>query len=156
MRTINDWLDEYGESHRNKTNKIIHWICVPAIFFSIYGLIYSIPFTFFSSELTPYLNYASILMLLVLSFYIRLSFKLALGMLIYMLLVIWSTSLLDSKIELDYWLFSLIVFIVAWIGQFIGHHIEGAKPSFFKDLQFLLIGPAWVISFIYKKLNITL
>ena len=48
----------------------------------------------------------------------------------------------------------LSIFIIAWIGQFIGHKIEGKKPAFFKDLQFLLIGPLWLLSFIYKKLNI--
>ena len=50
----------------------------------------------------------------------------------------------------------LLTFIVAWIGQFIGHKIEGKKPAFFKDLQFLLIGPVWLLSFIYNKLNIKL
>ena len=48
----------------------------------------------------------------------------------------------------------LLTFIIAWVGQFIGHKIEGQKPSFFEDLQFLLIGPAWLISFIYKKIGI--
>ena len=49
---------------------------------------------------------------------------------------------------------SLIIFVIAWIGQFIGHKIEGKKPSFFEDIQFLLIGPAWLLSFIYNKLGI--
>ena len=53
------------------------------------------------------------------------------------------------------WLFSLFVFVVAWIGQFVGHKIEGKKPSFFEDLQFLLIGPAWLMHFLYKKAGIS-
>ena len=44
--------------------------------------------------------------------------------------------------------------MLAWIGQFIGHKIEGEKPSFFEDLQFLLIGPAWLLGAIYQKLGI--
>jgi uncharacterized membrane protein YGL010W len=52
------------------------------------------------------------------------------------------------------WQVCLALFIVAWIFQFIGHKIEGKKPSFFKDLQFLLIGPAWLLSFIYQKVGI--
>ena len=60
-------------------------------------------------------------------------------------------NIFDYQILLKYY---LIAFIIAWIGQFIGHKIEGKKPSFFEDIQFLLIGPAWLISFIYKKLNI--
>lgn len=158
MKNIHDWFSEYGESHQNKTNKLIHWICVPAIFFSIYGLFYAIPSDVInrgvSSTWAPYLTFANGLLLLVLLFYFRLSFVMGLGMLIYMIAVVSLTLWLDTLIAMDYWLFSLIIFIVAWIGQFIGHHIEGAKPSFFKDLQFLLIGPAWVISFVFKKLGI--
>jgi uncharacterized membrane protein YGL010W len=45
---------------------------------------------------------------------------------------------------------SLGIFVLAWIGQFIGHHVEGKKPSFFKDLQFLLIGPAWLLGFLFR------
>jgi uncharacterized membrane protein YGL010W len=45
---------------------------------------------------------------------------------------------------------SLLIFVVAWVGQFYGHHIEGKKPSFLKDLQFLLIGPAWVLEKLSK------
>lgn len=154
MRSISEWLEEYGESHQNKTNKLIHWICVPAIFFSIYGLVYSITFPFADARTARYINFANIGLLMVFIFYLRLSIKLALGMLIYMLLLVWVTVILDDLIPIDYWLFSLVIFVLAWIGQFIGHHIEGKKPSFLKDLQFLLIGPAWVISFLYQKMNV--
>jgi uncharacterized membrane protein YGL010W len=47
----------------------------------------------------------------------------------------------------------LAVFAIAWLGQFIGHKVEGAKPSFFKDLQFLLIGPLWLLSYVYQRLH---
>ena len=50
---------------------------------------------------------------------------------------------------------SVSIFVIAWIGQFIGHKIEGAKPSFFEDLQYLLIGPAWLLHFIYRKIGIS-
>jgi uncharacterized membrane protein YGL010W len=52
------------------------------------------------------------------------------------------------------WALCLTLFAVAWIGQFIGHHYEGKRPSFFKDVQFLMIGPLWLMSFIYRKLRI--
>ena len=48
----------------------------------------------------------------------------------------------------------MAIFVLAWIGQFIGHKIEGEKPSFFEDLQFLLIGPDWLLGAIYQKLGI--
>jgi uncharacterized membrane protein YGL010W len=49
------------------------------------------------------------------------------------------------------WKICLVLFVLAWIGQFVGHKIEGKKPSFFQDVVFLLIGPAWLLHFIYKK-----
>jgi uncharacterized membrane protein YGL010W len=49
---------------------------------------------------------------------------------------------------------SIAIFVVAWIGQFIGHKIEGKKPSFFDDLRFLLIGPLFVLGFLYRRLNV--
>lgn len=52
------------------------------------------------------------------------------------------------------WMIYLALFIITWILQFVGHKIEGKKPSFLKDLQFLLIGPIWLLSFILKKLGI--
>ena len=59
-------------------------------------------------------------------------------------------------IDPSIWKLSMLIFILAWIGQFIGHKIEGQKPSFFEDIKFLLIGPAWLLSFIYKKLGVPL
>ena len=52
------------------------------------------------------------------------------------------------------WQACLILFVVGWLFQFIGHKVEGKKPSFFEDLQFLLIGPAWLLAAIYRKLGI--
>jgi len=46
------------------------------------------------------------------------------------------------------------LFFIAWVGQFIGHKIEGKKPSFIDDLKFLMIGPAWLLHFIYQKIGI--
>ncbi len=153
MRTVNQWLDEYGESHRNETNKLIHWICVPAIFFSITGLLYSIQFPFQLSE-NLRLNVAMIVMLLIVIYYFTLSVSLGFGMLLFVIFCIAICYLIEIYLPLSLWLFCLIVFIVAWIGQFYGHKVEGKKPSFFKDIQFLLIGPMWLMSFIYKKMGV--
>jgi len=147
MRTVNQWLSEYGESHQNETNKAIHWICVPAIFLSIVALLYSI-------KLTPSLNVAQIALMLVLLYYVRLSFSLFVGMLIFSLICLGICFLLQTYIAWPLWLVALIIFAVAWIGQFYGHHVEGKKPSFLKDLQFLLIGPMWLMSFVYKKIGL--
>lgn len=154
MKTIQTWLSEYGESHKNETNKSIHWICVPAIFFSIIGLLYGIKLPLFISGRN--INVAEVAMLFVIIYYFSLSRTLWIGMLLFGLACLFICHLIERSGIIPLWLFCIIVFIVAWIGQFYGHKIEGKKPSFLKDLQFLMIGPAWLMSFIYKKLGISI
>lgn len=127
-RKIDALLAEYGESHQNPTNKLVHWICVPVIFWTIVALG------------------------LAMVYYLALSPRLAVGVVLYCLLCIWLISLYTAAWPL--WQFAVALFVLAWVGQFWGHKVEGKKPSFFKDAQFLLIGPAWLISFVYKRLGL--
>jgi len=152
-RKINLLLEEYGSSHKNKMNKVIHWICVPLIFFSIFGLIRSIP-TPAVFENVPYLSWASIILVFALGYYMSLSFPLTLGFIIFGSLVVIGNEYLFQQGRMYLLLVSASTFVIAWIGQFIGHGVEGKKPSFLKDLQFLLIGPAWLMHFIYKKIGL--
>lgn len=153
MRSIHSWLDEYGESHLNKTNKAIHWICVPSIMLSLIGLFWSIPVPAFASDISPWLNFGTVFVLLATIYYLILSPAMMAGMVFvagFMLLI----NYFIAQISFPHWAISLIIFAVAWVGQFIGHKIEGKKPSFFKDLQFLLIGPLWLLGFIYRKVGV--
>ncbi|MBN7815427.1 Mpo1 family 2-hydroxy fatty acid dioxygenase [Algoriphagus pacificus] len=157
MRKIDLLLQEYGMSHQNQTNKLIHWICVPSIFFSIVGLIYSIPseqISVFMPFLEGFANWATFILLIVLVYYVSLSPPLALGMFFFSALCLALANFLELEFPGKLWLISIGIFVVAWIFQFYGHKIEGKKPSFLKDLQFLLIGPAWLMHFIYKKIGI--
>ena len=157
MRRIDALLSEYGESHQNETNKAIHWICVPLIFFSVVGLIASIPSGIvqsFMGEGNPYANWATVLLVLVIAYYASLSIWLTIGMAIFSLVCLFFINLIVQLEVAPLWLVCVIIFVVAWIGQFYGHKVEGKKPSFLKDVQFLLIGPAWLMHFIYKKAGI--
>jgi len=154
MKTLQQWLDEYGESHKNETNKTIHWICVPTIFFSVTGLLYGVKLPWIVAGLQ--LNVAMIALLLVVFYYFSLSKTLWIGMVLFGLVCLFICNLIEKANFIQLWLFCLITFILAWIGQFYGHKVEGKKPSFLKDLQFLMIGPAWLMSFIYKKAGIAL
>lgn len=159
MRTMQQWFDEYGESHQNPINKLMHWICIPLIFFSVYGLLASIPSGFIQNlvpaAIAPYANFGTILFLVGLIFYLRTSFKMFLGMLAVCILTMMGNIYIAQNFSMSLWLISTIIFVVAWIGQFYGHAVEGKKPSFFKDLQFLMIGPAWLLGFIYKKVGLS-
>ena len=152
MKTINDWLSEYGESHQNPTNKLVHWICVPTIFFCVVGLFYGVKLGVALGPL-PQLNLAMVLLTLAVLYYFRLSPPLALGMLLFSAICLVLAQAIENS-GLVLWQVCLTLFVLAWIGQFWGHKVEGKKPSFLKDLQFLLIGPAWLMSFIYGKLGI--
>ncbi len=153
MRTLEDWFSEYAVSHQNKTNIAIHYICVPAIFFSIIGLLMSIPNSFLVSIVpgdNQFIeNWAFIAVLFILFFYVRLSVKMALQILLFSTLCIIANYYIGQYASL--WMVSVIIFVAAWIGQFYGHKLEGKKPSFIKDLQFLLIGPGWVIQKMFGK-----
>lgn len=117
MKTIQEWFDEYSESHQDPTNKLMHWVCVPTICFSIIGILAN-----FSVLL------AALVFILALIFYARLDVVLAIAM-------------------------AALTLVMAWIGQFYGHKVEGKKPSFFKDLQFLLIGPIWCLDAYLGKVS---
>ena len=154
MRNINALLEEYGDSHENPANKFIHWICVPVIVWTVVALLWSIPFPLSLQIVWIPVNWATLALVLAQIYYFRLSFKLGLGLLAYNVLMIWITVWVMAVSPWPLWQVALAVFVLAWIGQFIGHVFEGKRPSFFKDLQFLLIGPAWLMSFIYRRLGI--
>ena len=154
-RDINQWITAYGESHQNPTNKKIHWICVPIIMFSLLGLLSLVNFNISLNEYIYDINISYLLIVFALFFYLRLSIIISIGMFLIsgiQLLIIFYLEGIFS--EWNLFLIYTNIFIVAWIGQFVGHKIEGKKPSFFEDLQFLLIGPAWLLSFIYQKIGI--
>ena len=151
MRDIQSWLDEYSMSHRNPKNKLIHWICVPIILWTVIALLWSIPFPAFAG---PWINVATIVAFLSILYYAMLSLSLALGMTVISGFFLYSCHLLSAHVAMPLWLIAIVAFVLAWIGQFIGHEIEGKKPSFFRDVQFLMIGPAWLLHFIYRKAGI--
>lgn len=158
MSKIDQLLSEYGESHQNHTNKMIHWICVPLIFFSVVGFLWSIPSGMLNdlfNSTNPYLNWATLALVLVFVYYLSLSFSLSVGMLLFGALCLFLWNQIESITAYPVWGIALVIFVLAWIGQFYGHKVEGKKPSFFKDLQFLLIGPAWLMHFIYRKAGIS-
>ncbi|WP_106916291.1 Mpo1 family 2-hydroxy fatty acid dioxygenase [Chryseobacterium aurantiacum] len=155
MRKVDLLFVEYSKSHRNPTNKFIHWICVPLIFCTILGFISLIPAPHFCLSYFGCISIVSLIAIILISlFYIRLSLLIAIVMAVIMLLMEHFIYLTNIHLGQQSWIAYLSVFILTWIFQFIGHKIEGKKPSFLKDLQFLLIGPIWILGYILKKIGI--
>jgi uncharacterized membrane protein YGL010W len=148
MRTADAWLQEYAETHQNPVNIRLHSICVPLIYWSIFALLRAIPTPAWMAP-PDYINWATLGMALSLIFYLSLGLRYFLAMLFASALVLVVINELAS-LNLPMALIGGTVFVVAWIGQFYGHHVEGKKPAFFHDVLFLLIGPLWVLRKIKK------
>ncbi len=154
MRKIDSLLIQYGESHQHHTNKMIHWICVPLIMLSLFGVLTSIPFP---GGAEVWINWPILLLGLALIYYWRLSLSMFLGFVLIgssMVIINQLIFIYLNEQHLHMLLISVSLFILGWIGQFWGHRIEGKKPSFLKDVQFLLVGPAWLLHFIFNKWRI--
>jgi uncharacterized membrane protein YGL010W len=139
MRKVDELFARYGESHRHPTNEAIHWICVPLITWSVLAALWA------ASPVVAYIGIG-----LAVAFYAWLSVQIAIGMLALFALMVYPLTLLGSKALIV----AAVVFVLAWIGQFVGHAIEGRKPSFLEDVKFLLVGPAWLLHFIYRRAGI--
>lgn len=152
MRSMQDWLDSYSADHRNPTNQIAHWLCVPPIVWSVIALLWIIPVP--ASFLRPG-AWAVLVMVLAFYWYWKHSHTLATALLVVFAALGWFTWWLFGELgsaALGY--LALGVFVVAWIGQFIGHHFEGHRPSFLTDVSYLLIGPAWLMAKLLRKLGV--
>lgn len=152
MRDIDRLFSLYSESHTNSTNKAIHQLAVPLIYFSVIGLVWSIPVPDWIAQYN--INFAHLVTLPVLFYYFLLSGPIGAAMTLLTIvcfLVIEQIAMSTVAV----WQVSVAVFVAMWILQFVGHTIEGKRPSFFTDLTFLLIGPAWVWGSWLKKFNIT-
>lgn len=150
-RPIDRWFASYSDDHRNATNQWLHVVCVPLILWSVIALLWCIPVpgTLFGPG-----AWAALAMFLTWSFYYRQSRTLGMGMLLVFVAISWATRWLHMELGTTGLLkLAIAVFVAAWIGQFIGHHIEGRRPSFFTDLTYLLIGPIWVLNKLYRRLG---
>lgn len=152
-KSADQWFADYGESHQVHPNELIHWICVPLIFFSVRGFIWAIPVPDLLAEHVPVFNWSLVAIFGATLFYARLSSRLSAGLLFFMAVCYCTIVAIELFAVFPVWKICTVIFVGTWIGQFIGHRIEGKKPSFFNDAIFLLIGPAWLMSFIYKKLG---
>ncbi len=153
MRTVTEWLSEYGSSHQNPTNKRLHWICVPPIVLSLMGLLWAVPVPAAWTAVSPWLNWACLVAAAAIVYYLVLSPSLALGILAAFVALLAIVQRL-SQLAWPLWATSLTICVLAWIGQFIGHAIEGKRPSFFKDWQFRLIGPLWWLAAGYRRFRL--
>ena len=152
-RPIDRWFASYARDHQHRVNRLIHWIAVPLILWSVIAILWTMPVvaTWFRPGL-----WAALAMFFAWMFYYRASRRIGYGMLACFVAFAWLNRALYGMLGASGLLqLSLAVFVLAWIAQFVGHSklYEGKRPSFFTDLRYLLIGPAWLLSKVYRKLG---
>lgn len=152
MRSMQDWLDSYSADHRHPTNQVLHWICVPPIVWSVIALLWSVPVP--AAYARPGF-WAVAAMVLAFTWYWKHSHRLGGAMLaVFALLALLTEAAYRQLGAVELRWLAVAVFVLAWIGQFVGHRIEGRRPSFLTDLSYLLIGPAWLIEKLLRKLGL--
>lgn len=152
MRNVNEWFGSYSADHQNPANRLIHWICVPAILWAVIAGLWLLP-------VPPAIGRAglwcALVMVAALAFYWRLSRPLGVAMfVVFVVLALVTEGLYRALGPLPLLWLAVGVFVVAWIGQFVGHLLEGRRPSFFTDLAYLLIGPAWLTGKLMRRIGI--
>lgn len=147
MRTLDQFLTEYGETHRAPANQKIHFICVPAIFISTLALgwLVNLGLLGVQGAAGEWINLSTVAGgLILLFFYARLGLRAAGWMIAWFAISIGFIFMVQAS-PMPLWAVAGGIWIAAWIAQLVGHNIEGAKPSFLDDLVFLLIGPLFVL-----------
>lgn len=138
-RRVDQLIAHYGQSHQHQGNELIHFIAIPLIMLSLAGMLFA---------LHRYVAYAFMAASMV--YYARLSMVFLAAMLVWALLTLAVVIAMGANVLP----ISVAIFIGAWILQFIGHKMEGKKPSFFEDIQYLWVGPLFVLSKLFRKLGI--
>jgi uncharacterized membrane protein YGL010W len=158
-REIDVLFAEYAADRQHPSNRLIHWVCIPLILFSILGLAWSIPFPHldFLGRYNGFLNWASFLIAISGYYYYRLSAILS----YMMLLLVFALSLIVVQFEKwelaggpALWLVCTVVLLIAVAGLFLGQKIEGRKRSFLSNVKLVLIGPIWLLEMFSMKIGL--
>ena len=148
-RRVGRLFAEYAESHRNPINLLIHWLAVPVIYWTVLALLSALPFPT-GWRIIPGLDWGAVTAVVAVLYVLTLSIPLAVAMAAFSVTGLVLAAAYSRWGEVPLWQFALFVFVFAWILQLIGHKIEGRKPSFYRDQQFLLIGPLWLLAKLFR------
>ena len=139
MTPIQDLFKEYEQTHRHPVNQMFHMICIPFLVWSVLGVLWS-----FKISYGGLINGATIVVPLAILYYSTFSRQLAFILFLVGAVMLTFCAYFDRHSLLV--LLSIIVFFLSWTGQLVGYHFEGMRPTFFRDLQFLLIAPIWIMA----------
>lgn len=153
-KSADQWFAEHSLVHTNDSRDFIHWICVPLLFLSVLGLLWSIPVPAGIAAGMPGFRWSLAAIAVALMYYVRISMPLAAGLLVFILLCHFVLHQIALRSPWPVWQVCIALFVIGWIGELVGRVIERRIPSLARDLEFILIGPAWLLSKLYRKYGI--
>ena len=151
MTDIDSWLPRYEQTHENLRNPVVYWAAVPMVMVGMTGLLWALPVPTEFFEISPLLNWGSAFLMVTAIYYFIISLSLAIGLLPFLLgLAAIQMWLADSGYPLIATGTGLLVAGV--VGLALGR--DGAPRAVAEDLQLMMLGPAWLLSVIYKRFGI--
>lgn len=153
MTETDGWLQRFEETHQDLANPVIYWVAVLVVVLGTVGLLWALPVPGEFFEISPLLNWGTAFLMAAAVYYFIISVSLAIGMLPFVIGVAGVHLWLAVS---GYSLFpvSLCLFGAGIIGLWIGHRSEHGVRTVLHDLQFIMIGPAWALSVLYRRIGI--
>ena len=151
MTDIDNWLIEYEKSHVTNHNPLAYWMAIPMIIVGFSGLLWSLPIPAEFKNISSLLNWGSAFLMVTTIYYFIISLSLAIGLLPFLLgLSAIQISLVNTGLPaLE---ISIGLLTVGIVGLAISR--QGSAAAIAQDLQLVMIGPAWLLSILYKRFEI--
>mgnify|MGYP001816964152 CR=1 FL=1 len=153
MSESDDWLTKYAESHANLTSPIVYWAAVPLVVLGTVGLLWTLPVPDRFQDISPLINWGSLFLMAATVYYFIISVPLAIGMLPFVVGIASLLSWLEWS-EYSPVRVSSGMLIAGIAGLLLGRRGKGVLRQVAQDLQLMMIGPAWLLSVLYRRMGI--
>mgnify|MGYP001591838463 CR=1 FL=1 len=148
-----EWLERYELSHGNVHYPVIYWAAVPVVVIGTVGLLWILPIPDEFYDISPLLNWGTAFLMVSAVYYFIFSLSLAIGMLPFVLgaaaFQMWLAQSGYSPLKV-----STGLLLAGIIGLWLGHRRSGGLINVVRDIQMMMIGPAWLLSVVYRRLGI--
>jgi len=153
MSETHSWLERYEQAHSDLGNPVVYWAAVPMVVVGTVGLLWYLPIPAEFAQISPLLNWGSAFLMATTIYYFIISLSLAIGMLPFVLglasLQLWLTASQYPALGVSVGLLSAGI-----VGLALGRRGHGGLLALLQDLQLMMIGPAWLLSVIYRRFGI--
>jgi len=153
MTDLDNWLDRYEKGHRDLRNPVVYWAAVPMVVLGTVGLFWCLPVPDEFHEISPLLNWGSAFLMATAIYYFIISLSLAIGMLPF-LLGLAALQLWLAQSSYPHLGVSVGLLVAGTVGLWLGHRGPGSLRAVLQDYQLMMIGPAWLLSVMYKRFRI--